>query len=92
MNWTEWWLSPPLVLSVALVLGYGSLFHLWQGRTYRDLIIYIVAAGLGFGLGQVVGLLLNSQWFRIGQVHIAEASLLAWFALLIARSKPEEIR
>ncbi len=90
MSWTAWWLNPPLVLSAALVFGYGSLFHLWQGRTYRDLIVYVLAAGAGFGLGQGLAVLLNWPWFQIGQVHIVEASLLAWFALLIARSTPEQ--
>ncbi len=90
MNWTEWWLNPPLVLSATLALGYGSLFHLWQGRTFRDLIVYVLAAGIGFGLGQGLGVLLNSQWLQIGQVHIVEATLMAWFGLLIARSKPEQ--
>lgn len=92
MNDTAWWLNPPLVLSAMLAAGYGSLFHLWQGRTYRDLIVYIGSALMGFALGQGIGILLNSDWYRIGQVRIIEASLMAWFALLIARAKPEQTR
>lgn len=89
MIWSEWWLNPPLALSVALAVGYGSLFHLWQGRSYKDLIVYAAAAGIGFALGQGLGMLLNFQWLQIGQVHVAEATLVAWFALLVARSKPD---
>ncbi len=84
----DWWLKPPLILSVILAVGYGTLFHLWQGRTYRDLIVYVLAAGVGFALGQGIGMLLNSDWFRIGQVRIIEATLTAWFALLITHAKP----
>lgn len=89
MNMADWWLNPPLVLSALLAVGYGSLFHLWQGRTYRDLIVYVMAAVIGFGLGQGIGMLLNSDWFRIGQVRIIEATLMAWFVLLISKAKPD---
>lgn len=91
VTFTEWWLYPPLVLSAFLAVGYGSLFHLWQGRTYRDLIVYVAAAACGFALGQGLGILLNTDWFRIGQVRIIEATLAAWFALLIARARPEYV-
>ncbi len=87
----DWWLNPPLILSVILAVGYGALFHLWQGRTYRDLIVYMLAAGAGFALGQGIGVLFNSDWFRIGQVRIIEATLMAWFALLVMRAKPEKL-
>ncbi len=85
----DWWLNPPLILSVILAVGYGALFHLWQGRSYRDLIVYVLAAAVGFALGQGIGILLNSDWFRIGQIRIIEATLMAWFALLVIRAKPE---
>ncbi len=87
---TDWWLNPLLVLSAILAVGYGALFHLWQGRTYRDLIVYVLAAAVGFALGQGIGLLLDLDWFHIGQVRIIEATLMAWFALLLMRAKPEE--
>ena len=85
----DWWLNPPLILSAILAVGYGALFHLWQGRSYRDLIVYVLAAAVGFALGQGIGILLNSDWFRIGQIRIIEATLMAWFALLVTRAKPE---
>jgi hypothetical protein len=78
-------LPPALVLGVALCLLYAGLLHLWKGRTLRDLLLYLAASGGGFAAGQLLGLLLQIPLPRIGQVHVIEASLFAWLALIGVR-------
>ena len=76
--------SPALVLSLIIASAYGALFHLWKGKTAKDLLIYLAAGLGGFGLGQLVGNTLGLGIFTIGQVHVVEASLMCWFILFIA--------
>jgi len=81
-------LSPALLLSLVVALIYAALFHLWQGRTLRDLGIFILAAVLGFAVGQGVGRWVYVpllEWQRVGQVHVLVASLFSWLALFIAK-------
>lgn len=53
---------------------YGCVFHLWRGRTLWELVLYLVASGLGFALGQIVGNRIGWDWLMLGQVHLLEAS------------------
>jgi len=77
-------LSPALLLSLVIALIYAALFHLWQGRTLRDLGVFALAAVAGFAAGQGVGQLTHFEWLAVGQVHMVEGSLFSWMALLIA--------
>lgn len=78
-------LSPALVLSGVVALLYAVLFHLWQGRTLRDLRVFCLAALAGFAIGQGMSMLAQLPWLVIGQVHMLEASLFSWLALFIAK-------
>ncbi|MCC6168130.1 MAG: hypothetical protein IT329_12965 [Caldilineaceae bacterium] len=79
------WIPPALLLSALLCIAYASLLHLWGGRSLRDLLIYAAAAAGGFAVGQLIGMLLQLPLPRIGQVHVVEASIFAWLALIGAR-------
>jgi hypothetical protein len=77
---------PPAVLLAALLAGaYGAVFHIWRGRTFRELPLYLIAAALGFGLGQTLGSMANLDILTIGSLHVIEASLGSWGLLFIAR-------
>lgn len=81
-------LSPALLLGLVVALIYAALFHLWQGQTLRDLGVFILAALLGFAVGQGVGRWVYGPWLewqRVGQVHVLVASLFSWLALFIAK-------
>jgi thiamine transporter ThiT len=78
-------MSPALLLSALIASIYGALFHLWRGRTFRELPLYLIASGLGFALGQLAGNLFGLDIFTIGPIHIIEASLGSWVTLFIAR-------
>ncbi len=77
--------TPALVLSVLLAFTYATIFHLWKGRSLRDLAFFWLASAVGFAAGQVVGARLNLVPLTVGQVHIAEATALALLFLLVAR-------
>jgi len=76
---------PALVLSLIIATVYGLLFYLWQGRTLRDLFFFWLAAVVGFASGQVVGMLLDVSLWTVGQVRIAEGTLLSILFLVLAR-------
>lgn len=76
-------LSPGLLLGLLVSVAYAALFHLWRGRSLRDLILFILASVLGFGVGQFVGAFTQVPWFQIGEVHMVEATLGAWLALAL---------
>jgi len=51
----------------------------------QELVLYLVASGLGFALGQIVGDRVGSEWLRLGEVHLLEATIGATMLLLLAR-------
>jgi hypothetical protein len=77
--------SPATVLSVILAAMYGSAFHLWVGYTLQERVLYLVASGLGFALGRIVGDRLGFEWLMIGQLRLLEASAGSLALLLLAR-------
>ena len=78
-------MNPSSMLSVLLSVSYASLFHLWGGRHLRDLGVYLIVALVGFGLGQVIGILADINVLRIGPVHALEASVVAWLGLILTK-------
>ena len=78
-------MPPYLLLSFLLGGIYGALFHLWQGKTIRDLVIYFLTGIIGFGLGQVLGNLLELNIFLIGPLHIVEATFVSWLSLFVMK-------
>ena len=79
-------LNPTLLLAVLLAIGYASLFHLWTGRSLRDLFVYLAAAGVGVIVGQWIGGTLELDVLRIGQLHTLEVTVGAFLSLLIVRT------
>ncbi len=76
---------PALLLGLLLSVAYAGLLHLWKGHSLRDLLLYLVASAGGFALGHFLGLLLQIPLPRIGEVHVIEATVLAWVALIGVR-------
>jgi uncharacterized membrane protein YfcA len=79
-------LAPPaLLLALFLSVAYASIFHFWGGRTLRDLLLYLAAGIVGFAAGQLLGMVLQSDLLRVGDLFVLEASILAWLALIGTR-------
>jgi hypothetical protein len=79
-------LNPTLLFGVLLSIGYAAIFHLWTGRTLRDLSLYLLASLIGFGVGQWAGQAAGLSLLRIGQLYILETTIGAFLALLIVRT------
>lgn len=78
-------LSPALWLSVLLGVIYGVLFTLWRGGGWRQALRDVVAAAVGFGVGQLLATLLPLPSPRVGEVHLLWGSLFAVLFLLVGR-------
>jgi hypothetical protein len=84
-------LSPALWLSLIMGLSVGVLFHVLAGGGWRWVGRDLLAAVIGFGVGQLTGGFLGNNRLLIGQVQVvpgvlgAVAILLANRVLLPAR-------
>lgn len=79
-------LNPTLLLATLLAIGYATLFHLWTGRSLRDLFVYLIAAAVGVVIGQWIGGTLGMNLLQIGQLHTIAVTVGAFLALLIVRT------
>jgi hypothetical protein len=78
-------MAPALLLSFLMAGIYGALFHLWRGRTFRELPFYLLVAAIGYGLGHLAGQAIGQDLFTIGPLHVIEATLGSWIFLFVAR-------
>lgn len=78
--------SPALLLGLLLSTTYAALFHLWGGRNFRELLIYWLAAVVGFAAGQAIGALAQISLLQIGQLHVFSGTIGALAALVVARA------
>lgn len=73
-----------LILGFLVASAYAALFHLIIGGPIRRLLLYLIAAWLGFAVGQFAGSLVSMDLFKVGTLHLLTASVGAWFALLLS--------
>ena len=71
-----------IILGFLLATVYGAAFHLIMGGPARRIILYILAAWVGFAIGHFVGDLINLEFLKLGVLHLFSASLGAWIALI----------
>jgi hypothetical protein len=85
--------SPPIILAVVIASIYAALFNLWRNGTPRDLLFYVIAAGVGFALGQAAGWLLHLNRGMIGSLYLIEGTVLCWLTLFLMNwlRMPKEI-
>lgn len=76
-------MPPNVLLSIVLGATFGTLFHLWRGKSLRDLIIYFLTGIIGFGLGQGFGNLMGFSFLLVGTLHIIEATIACWAGLFV---------
>jgi hypothetical protein len=73
-----------IVLGFLLATAYGAAFHLIIGGRPRKILLYILAAWVGFTLGQFVGDVIGVAVFQLGAINLLSASLGAWIALILS--------
>lgn len=72
------------VLGFLLSTAYGAGFHLLLGGPARRILLYVLTAWVGFGLGHLVGDMLNLSLLKLGPLHLLTASLGAWIGLIVS--------
>lgn len=73
-----------MVLAFLLATAYGAGFHLIMGGPTRHVLLYVVAAWVGFAAGHFLGVFMNIDILDLGAVNLFSASAGAWVALLVA--------
>ena len=76
--------SPGFLFAFILATAYGAGFHLLFGGSTRKLALYLVAAWMGFALGQWVSATIDLALLDVGPIHTFTASLGSWLALLLS--------
>jgi hypothetical protein len=71
-----------LVLGFLLATAYGAGFHVLLGGPARRIVLYVLAAWVGFTLGHFIGDFFDITLMTLGAVHLVSASLGAWIALI----------
>lgn len=75
-------LAGGVVLGFLLATAYGAGFHFLMGGPARRIVLYVLAAWLGFALGHLLGDWLGITTLKLGSIHLLSASLGSWIALL----------
>ncbi|MBX3059538.1 MAG: hypothetical protein KF770_24065 [Anaerolineae bacterium] len=71
-----------VILGFLLATAYGAGFHLIMGGPARRIILYVLAAWVGFAVGHFLGDFINLELLNLGALHLLSASLGAWIALI----------
>ena len=77
--------SPVFVLSSVLATCWASLFHLLFGKRLLDLLLFWFVWIVGFLVGQAMADIIGLRWLTLGQIHLVEATLGCWIAMLVAQ-------
>jgi hypothetical protein len=83
-----------VVLGFLLATAYGAGFHVILGGPARRILLYVLAAWIGFALGHFLGDMLNIEILKLGALHLFSASIGAWIGLiaswwLVAHETPQ---
>lgn len=78
-------LSPALWLAMLLTFIYSTLFTAWRGGGWRSWPRDLLAGLIGFGIGQMAGVLFGSTWLRVGDIHLLWGTLMTVAALVLGR-------
>ena len=85
------YLPPSLILSTVLALLWATVWYVWRGGSWRDWLLDVLAALIGFGVGQLLGWWLDLPLPAIGQVRAVEGTLFSWLLLFLLRRKRSDV-
>jgi len=67
--------GPLFVFAFVVATLIGAGFHLVFGGDARRLAVFLLAAWLGFALGQIAGQTFAIEFFPVGNLHIVTAAI-----------------
>ncbi|MDX2162541.1 MAG: hypothetical protein SF162_14555 [bacterium] len=76
----------------------GAIFHLIVGGGGQRLVVYLLAAWVGFGVGHVAGMFFDVQVFAVGSLRLLPAlvgggiALIFVYALHVSRPTAPPVR
>lgn len=73
-----------VLLGACVATLLGALFHLWRGGNWVHLVVYLIAANLGFWVGHWMAGVLSWNAGRIGPLNLTGAAVGSILFLLIA--------
>lgn len=76
--------TPTATLGFILATLSGAIFHLIMGGDARRLALFLLAAWIGFGLGHILGVILEINILNIGTLRLGAAVFGAALALVVA--------
>ena len=82
------YVSPGWVLAVLLAALNVCVFHITAAQESRSLFYFLPFGLFGFALGNLLAVLFHSPLPMLGDLHVIEACLGAWMALMLANSWP----
>lgn len=77
--------GPHLTFGFILATLLGAAFHLIFGGDARRLALFLLAGWLGFGLGQLFGVLFEIDLGMIGPLRVLTATIGAFITLGVAQ-------
>jgi hypothetical protein len=76
--------TPSVTFAFMLATMLGAAFHLVVGGDLRRLALYLLAAWLGFSLGQVAGVVLDVTLLQVGVLRLLPAFAGAMLVIMVA--------
>jgi uncharacterized membrane protein YeaQ/YmgE (transglycosylase-associated protein family) len=76
--------GPDVTFAFVLATLLGSAFHLIVGGDARRLALFLLAGWIGFGLGHLLGTIMEINLFNIGTLRVVAATTGAVIALVAA--------
>ncbi len=78
-------LSPSLAFLLLLASINAFLSHLLWGRGIKGLVLFWIAAVIGFMVGQLAAEALALSFLTIGPLHLIEGTIGSWVGLFLAK-------
>jgi hypothetical protein len=74
------------VLGLVIASLYALVFYVIFGHGWLRLFFYLLVSIAGFGLGHFLASVVGLSWLTIGALNFAEATIVSWLFLFVARA------
>ena len=85
-------MAPSLVFAALLSTACGLIFHILRGGNLIRLSVLLIAAWIGFAIGQLIGSLTDWPLLRVGEVYVLQGVIGSLIAIILTGRPTEAIR